>query len=379
MLLYWLYLLASAGDGFGTLEVSLLYDLAAQYLQCRVQRARGLRPMDIHGLTDSFCKLNILPVAIGSPSQRLRTKTVHKTRDPEYNETLTFYGITETDVSLIHTWYGEFVLLYTEPLRLFTLCMHALDTIFSWWNVTLCSPSIFELDEKRQIPSHLGAPRRSSGQGFSRCSETPVVPAQAVSNESLQCLSGESFSGLWLSTVATFFFILYSNEWVFDHVAESRRGSMGRGFEPTRSDSGDADLQHQETSSFSERFARCEPSINGQQRVLWPVRKTILDKKTRRQWTSTNEQSNSYGQQETIEGRKEANVSGVHHRGKVEDPKPRVERRVRFRDPAHGPHQPDVVPIRMGQGLRQEQRLSGFVSITFFNLGTWIEKAPIWW
>ncbi|XP_020711675.2 rabphilin-3A isoform X2 [Athalia rosae] len=91
-------LAASAGDGYGTLEVSLLYDLAAQYLQCKVQRARGLRPMDIHGLTDSFCKLNILPVAIGSPSQRLRTKTVHKTRDPEYNETVTFYGITETDM-----------------------------------------------------------------------------------------------------------------------------------------------------------------------------------------------------------------------------------------------------------------------------------------
>ncbi|XP_046410620.1 rabphilin-3A isoform X3 [Neodiprion fabricii] len=87
-----------AGDGYGTLEVSLLYDPAAQYLQCRVQRARGLRPMDIHGLTDSFCKLNILPIAIGSPSQRLRTKTVHKTRDPEYNEMVTFYGITETDM-----------------------------------------------------------------------------------------------------------------------------------------------------------------------------------------------------------------------------------------------------------------------------------------
>lgn len=31
-------------------------------------------------------------------SNRLRTKTVHKTRNPEFNETLTFYGVTDGDV-----------------------------------------------------------------------------------------------------------------------------------------------------------------------------------------------------------------------------------------------------------------------------------------
>lgn len=52
--------------------------------------------MDINGLSDPFCKLNILPNA--KMSTRLRTKTVHKTRNPEFNENLTFYDITETDL-----------------------------------------------------------------------------------------------------------------------------------------------------------------------------------------------------------------------------------------------------------------------------------------
>lgn len=89
-----------AKQNYGTLEVSLRYDPAVQCLQCKVERARGLRPMDIHGLADPFCKLNILPVETVTTTKRLRTKTVHKTRDPEFNETLNFYGTTETDVRL---------------------------------------------------------------------------------------------------------------------------------------------------------------------------------------------------------------------------------------------------------------------------------------
>ncbi|KYN41143.1 Double C2-like domain-containing protein beta [Trachymyrmex septentrionalis] len=85
------------GQDYGILEVSLRYDPADQCLQCKVERARRLRPMDIQGLTDPFCKLNILPVGKASTSRRLRTKTVHKTRDPEFNETVNFYGTTETD------------------------------------------------------------------------------------------------------------------------------------------------------------------------------------------------------------------------------------------------------------------------------------------
>lgn len=52
--------------------------------------------MDINSLADPFCKLNILPNA--KVSTRLRTKTVHKTRNPEFNENLTFYEVSEMDL-----------------------------------------------------------------------------------------------------------------------------------------------------------------------------------------------------------------------------------------------------------------------------------------
>ncbi|XP_076664027.1 rabphilin-3A isoform X3 [Andrena cerasifolii] len=103
-----------AKQNYGTLEVSLRYDPAVQCLQCKVERARGLRPMDIHGLADPFCKLNILPVETVTTTKRLRTKTVHKTRDPEFNETLNFYGTTETDI-----WNGKtlhILILQDDPL-----------------------------------------------------------------------------------------------------------------------------------------------------------------------------------------------------------------------------------------------------------------------
>lgn len=89
-------------QNYGTLEISLRYDPIIQCLQCKVERARGLQPMDIYDLADPFCKLNILPVNSIAITKRLRTKTIHKTRDPEFNETLNFYGTTETDI-----WNGK--------------------------------------------------------------------------------------------------------------------------------------------------------------------------------------------------------------------------------------------------------------------------------
>ncbi|XP_076256001.1 rabphilin isoform X2 [Rhynchophorus ferrugineus] len=81
----------------GIIELSLNYDQLSNILHCTVYRAKNLIPMDIGGLSDPFCKLNILPNT--KVSTRLRTKTVHKTRNPEYNENLTFYDITEEDLA----------------------------------------------------------------------------------------------------------------------------------------------------------------------------------------------------------------------------------------------------------------------------------------
>ncbi|XP_038217430.1 double C2-like domain-containing protein beta isoform X1 [Zerene cesonia] len=83
--------------GFGTLEIKLAYDNGTSSLAVTVLRARGLIGMDMTGLSDPFCRLEILPIE-GTYSNRLRTKTVHKTKHPEFNETLHFFGITESDL-----------------------------------------------------------------------------------------------------------------------------------------------------------------------------------------------------------------------------------------------------------------------------------------
>ncbi|XP_041349378.1 double C2-like domain-containing protein beta isoform X1 [Gigantopelta aegis] len=85
----------SDGLTLGLLEFSLLYDIVNNALYITIARARGLKAMDSNGLSDPYVKLHLLPGA--SKSTKLRTKTIHKTLNPEWNETLTYYGITEDD------------------------------------------------------------------------------------------------------------------------------------------------------------------------------------------------------------------------------------------------------------------------------------------
>lgn len=86
-----------AEPSMGLMELSLTYDPVKATLQCTVYRAKNLIPTDISGLADPFCKLNIMPST--KVSTRLKTKTVHKTRNPEFNENLTFYDITDSDLT----------------------------------------------------------------------------------------------------------------------------------------------------------------------------------------------------------------------------------------------------------------------------------------
>lgn len=48
--------------GFGTLEIKLAYDNGTSSLAVSVLRARGLMGMDMTGLSDPFCRLEILPI-----------------------------------------------------------------------------------------------------------------------------------------------------------------------------------------------------------------------------------------------------------------------------------------------------------------------------
>ncbi|XP_058388257.1 rabphilin-3A [Diceros bicornis minor] len=80
----------------GALEFSLLYDQDNSSLNCTIVKAKGLKPMDSNGLADPYVKLHLLPGA--SKSNKLRTKTLRNTRNPVWNETLVYHGITDEDM-----------------------------------------------------------------------------------------------------------------------------------------------------------------------------------------------------------------------------------------------------------------------------------------
>ncbi|XP_066458017.1 rabphilin-3A [Eleutherodactylus coqui] len=80
----------------GALEFSLLYDQANNSLQCIIIKAKGLKPMDSNGLADPYVKLHLLPGA--SKANKLRTKTLRNTRNPVWNESLVYHGITDDEL-----------------------------------------------------------------------------------------------------------------------------------------------------------------------------------------------------------------------------------------------------------------------------------------
>ncbi|XP_072520627.1 rabphilin-3A [Salminus brasiliensis] len=80
----------------GALEFSLLYEQENSSLNCSIIRAKGLKPMDSNGLADPYVKLHLLPGA--SKSNKLRTKTLRNTRNPAWNETLVYHGLTDEDM-----------------------------------------------------------------------------------------------------------------------------------------------------------------------------------------------------------------------------------------------------------------------------------------
>uniref|UniRef100_A0A8C7V181 C2 domain-containing protein n=1 Tax=Oncorhynchus mykiss TaxID=8022 RepID=A0A8C7V181_ONCMY len=80
----------------GTLEFDLLYERATSSLHCTVIKAKGLKPMDFNGLADPYVKLHLLPGAC--KANKLKTKIVHNTLNPVWNERLTYLGITEEDM-----------------------------------------------------------------------------------------------------------------------------------------------------------------------------------------------------------------------------------------------------------------------------------------
>ncbi|XP_046500281.1 double C2-like domain-containing protein gamma isoform X2 [Equus quagga] len=78
----------------GTLEFTLLFDADNSALHCTAHRAKGLKP-PASGSVDTYVKANLLPGT--SKASQLRTRTVRGTRDPVWEETLTYHGFTRQD------------------------------------------------------------------------------------------------------------------------------------------------------------------------------------------------------------------------------------------------------------------------------------------
>ncbi|NXP50894.1 RP3A protein, partial [Heliornis fulica] len=104
----------------GTLDFSLLYDQENNALHCTINKAKGLKPMDHNGLADPYVKLHLLPGA--SKANKLRTKTLRNTLNPTWNETLTYYGITDEDM-IRKTLRWESVWKSSLPTQLLVGCV----------------------------------------------------------------------------------------------------------------------------------------------------------------------------------------------------------------------------------------------------------------
>lgn len=84
----------------GWLEVSINYDETQDTLFCTLLRARDLPPMDSQGLSDPFCKVNIITADNTLRHTRWqKSRIAHKTNNPEFNETFTFMGMSFEDMT----------------------------------------------------------------------------------------------------------------------------------------------------------------------------------------------------------------------------------------------------------------------------------------
>ncbi|KAB7499967.1 Double C2-like domain-containing protein beta [Armadillidium nasatum] len=92
------YLYRKGYKGYlGVLDFSLLYDSHSQSLHCTLHSAKDLKPLDSTPVVDAYVKLNLLPGA--SKSNKLKTQVVPKSVHPDFNETLTYYGISDHDMA----------------------------------------------------------------------------------------------------------------------------------------------------------------------------------------------------------------------------------------------------------------------------------------
>jgi len=84
----------------GLIEFSIAYDEATTNLLLNVIKAKKIKGMDANGLSDSFCRVSIIPPPGGRIPKAQETKTIAKSINPHYNANLNFVGVLTYDMIL---------------------------------------------------------------------------------------------------------------------------------------------------------------------------------------------------------------------------------------------------------------------------------------
>uniref|UniRef100_A0A8R1DQY5 C2 domain-containing protein n=1 Tax=Caenorhabditis japonica TaxID=281687 RepID=A0A8R1DQY5_CAEJA len=79
----------------GSITLSLTYHSADKKLKIHLIRSKNLKAMDSNGFSDPYVKFHLLPG--NTKATKLTSKTIEKTLNPEWNEEMSYYGITEED------------------------------------------------------------------------------------------------------------------------------------------------------------------------------------------------------------------------------------------------------------------------------------------
>ncbi|UJR13596.1 hypothetical protein I4U23_000609 [Adineta vaga] len=82
--------------GFGTLDFEVIWKESLNVLTITLIRARNLRSCDSNGLSDPYVKLHLVPGV--AKATKLRSHTIRRTLNPDFDETLVYNGISLDDI-----------------------------------------------------------------------------------------------------------------------------------------------------------------------------------------------------------------------------------------------------------------------------------------
>ncbi|TKR64917.1 hypothetical protein L596_025390 [Steinernema carpocapsae] len=85
----------ASNGSLGSIQFSLRYVAEEKKLIVHLIRAKCLKAMDKNGFSDPYVKLHLIPGV--AKATKMTSKTVDKTLNPEWNEELVYYGVTEDD------------------------------------------------------------------------------------------------------------------------------------------------------------------------------------------------------------------------------------------------------------------------------------------